>query len=63
MKDELRESLERYIKQEEGLLDSIEKDVYGGQTSANMFSAERIKRNILRDLAYGKIKGHLTEQP
>ncbi|MFH0826691.1 MAG: hypothetical protein V1923_02205 [Candidatus Omnitrophota bacterium] len=63
LKDELRESLERYIKQEEGLLDSIEKDVYGGQTSANMFSAERIKRNILRDLAYGKIKGHLTEQP
>ncbi|KPK97182.1 MAG: hypothetical protein AMJ95_10405 [Omnitrophica WOR_2 bacterium SM23_72] len=61
LKDELRQSLEHYIEQEMRLMDSIEKDIYGGQTSTNMSSAERIKRNILRDFAYGKIKGHLTE--
>jgi len=63
LKDEFRESLERYIVQEKKLLDSIERDIYGGEVSTNMSSAERIKRNILRDLAYGKIRGHLTEQP
>lgn len=63
LREELREVLERYIEQEKGLLDSIRRDVYGRDTSGNMSSAERIKRNILRDFAYGKIKAHITEQP
>ncbi len=63
LKEELGEVLERYIEQEKRLLDSISRDVYGRDTSRNMSSAERIKRNILRDLAYGKIKAHFADQP
>ncbi|MFH1458333.1 MAG: hypothetical protein ABIG31_04110 [Candidatus Omnitrophota bacterium] len=59
----LQESLERYIEQEKALKDSIGRDVYGSNSSGNSSSAERIKRNILKDFSYSKIKDRFIEQP
>ncbi len=49
-----------YISQLQDLRDYINRDVYGVSSKGNAFTAERIKRNILRDLSYTKIKAGLA---
>jgi DNA repair ATPase RecN len=62
-KEEFRETLERHLAQEKALLEAVENDVYGAQTSAHLSRAERIRRSVLRTLSFGKIKGYLLEEP
>lgn len=49
-----------YINQLQDLWDYINRDAYGVSSRGNALTAERIKRNILRDLSYAKIKAGLA---
>lgn len=53
---EKQKKLDTYIAQLENLKESVSKDTYGGNITANRTTAERIKRNILRDFSYRKLK-------
>jgi hypothetical protein len=59
LKENCRAKLEGYIQRMTDIKDSIEKDVYGNSTASLRMSAERLKRNILRDFSYNKIKNDL----
>jgi hypothetical protein len=48
-----------YLAQLEKLKDLISRDVYSQNTAHNRTKAEQLKRNILRDLSYNKIKDSL----
>jgi hypothetical protein len=63
LKQEVQQKLDQYIVQERKLSESLSKDFYGHNISRNLFSAERIKRSILRDFSYKKIKDFLIETP
>lgn len=56
---EKQTALDTYISQLNTLREDIENDFYGGQISKNRQSAERIKRNILREFSYTKMKDYL----
>jgi hypothetical protein len=56
---EKQNKLDSYIGQLVGLKDSIAGDVYGRNLSYHRAAAERIKRNILRDFSYPKVKDSL----
>ncbi|HTY45316.1 MAG TPA: hypothetical protein VMD52_04950 [Patescibacteria group bacterium] len=49
-----------YINQLQDLRDCIDRDAYGLNARGNISTAERIKRNILRDLSYQKVKNILA---
>ncbi|MDD4939347.1 MAG: hypothetical protein PHE18_08730 [Candidatus Omnitrophica bacterium] len=51
--------LDIYIGQSENLRANIERDLYGNDLSQNRMTAERLKRGILRDFSYEKIKDDL----
>lgn len=51
--------LDIYITKMQELKDSIAKDAYGGSAARHRLDAEKIKRNILHDFSYNKIKGYL----
>jgi len=55
-----QKKLDNYINQNKDLRDSISRDSYGSSSSSYANSAERIKRNILRDFSYNKIKNSLV---
>ena len=57
---EMQKKLDGYIIQLENLKESISKDVYGNSIVNNRMTAERIRRNILRDFPYNKIKDSLA---
>ncbi|MCX5702408.1 MAG: hypothetical protein NTW64_05510 [Candidatus Omnitrophica bacterium] len=57
---EMQKKLDGYIIQLENLKESISKDVYGNSIVNNRMTAERIKRNILRDFPYNKMKDSLV---
>ncbi|MCX5703343.1 MAG: hypothetical protein NT066_02460, partial [Candidatus Omnitrophica bacterium] len=54
-----QKKLDVYIIQLQELGDLITKDSYGNNATSSLRSAERIKRNILKDFPYSKVKGFL----
>lgn len=59
LKEAQQKKLSGYIKQLNDLKDSIEKDPYFNNVAASRMAAERIKRDILRDFSYSRIKDSL----
>jgi hypothetical protein len=57
--EEKQNKIDTYIKQFKTLQGAISQDIYGYAVNINRQSAERIKRNFLRDFSYNKIKGYL----
>lgn len=54
-----QKKLDNYISRLKDLRDLISRDSYGGSSLSYANSAERIKRGILRDFSYNKIKNSL----
>jgi len=54
-----QKKLDVYINQLKDLKNEIAQDLYGNNISANRLTAERIRRTILRDFSYNKIKDYL----
>jgi len=52
--------LDDYIRQSEELKNAISRDTYGYDLAVNRQRAERIRRNMLRDFSYFKIKDCLA---
>ena len=52
--------LDVYINQLKDLENEIVQDLYGNNISANRLTGERIRRSILRDFSYNKIKDSLV---
>ena len=63
LKEELHQTLDGYIQQEQKLLESIRGRIYGSSFSGDVSLAESLKRNILRDFSYKKIEEYLIGQP
>jgi len=59
LKENKQKKLDIYIGRINNLRASLEKDVYANVISRYRSEAERIKRDILRDLSYNKIKDYL----
>ncbi len=59
LKEERKIQLSGYIGQINELKDAIEKDAYGIIMESHRRSAERIKRDIIRNYSYNKIKDSL----
>ncbi|MFH1269858.1 MAG: hypothetical protein ABIH75_02210 [Candidatus Omnitrophota bacterium] len=55
-----QKKLDVYIKQLKDLNKDISEDMYGNDASGNRLTAERIRRGILRDFSYKKIKDYLV---
>lgn len=55
-----QKKLDIYINQLKDLKKEIEEDLYGNDLSRNRLSAERIRRSIMRDFSYNKIKDYLA---
>jgi len=60
LNEDKQKKLDIYLAQLEGLKDLITKDLYGNNSSSYAQKAELIKRNILRDFSYHKIKDFLS---
>ena len=56
---EKNKQVDTYLTQMETLKDLISRDLYFNNTTNNRTKAEQLKRNILRDLSYSKIKDSL----
>ncbi len=56
LKEESQRQLSGYIEQINELKDAIEKDAYGIIIDKHRLAAERIKRDIIREFSYNKIK-------
>jgi hypothetical protein len=61
LNEERQKKLDIYIAQLESLKGSIAKDTYGNNIVNNRSTAERIKRNILRDFSFRQIKDYLAK--
>lgn len=59
LNEQMQKKLDDYITKLKELKGQILKDTYGIANNNNRQSAERLKRNILRDLSYPKIKNYL----
>lgn len=59
LKEKTQKKLDVYIEELESLRISILKDVHGINLQANRIVAEKIKRNILKEFSYNKIKDYL----
>ncbi|MDD5432174.1 MAG: hypothetical protein PHO70_04210 [Candidatus Omnitrophica bacterium] len=58
---EKQKSLDVYINRLKRLNQEIKDDLYNNNSVNNRYSAERIKRDILRDFSYPKVKDSLVE--
>jgi len=56
---EKTKQVDTYLTQLENLKDLISRDLYFNNTANNRTKAEQLKRNILHDLSYSKIKDSL----
>jgi hypothetical protein len=56
LNEEQKKKLDIYISQSKELQGFIAKDLYGSDRAFNAQKAERLKRNILRDFSYSKVK-------
>lgn len=59
LKEEGQKKLDAYIDQLKGLKDQISKDLYGNSIVGNRQNAELLKKRILKDFSYNKIKDYL----
>jgi hypothetical protein len=59
LNEEKQKKLDIYIGRSNDLKDLITKDSYGSRIAGNRQNAERIKKDILRDFSYNKIKDNL----
>jgi len=59
LSEEKQKKLDIYISELKDLSVKIKEDSYGNSIALNRQKAERIKRNILRDFSYLKIKDYL----
>jgi hypothetical protein len=57
---EKQKELDVWINQLKDLRDEISSDVYGTNAVRNRGSAERIRRNIMQDFSYPKVKDYLA---
>jgi hypothetical protein len=55
-----QKKLDVYINQLKDLKSSLEEDLYGSNISQSLLTAERIRRGIMRDLSYNRIKDYLV---
>ncbi len=60
LQDSGQKGLDVYINQLKDLRDKIAQDLYGNDISGNRLTAERIRRSIMRDFSYDKIKNYLA---
>ena len=60
LSEDKQKKLDIYINQLKDLKELVNKDIYGNNLDGNRMTAERIKRNILRDFSYNKIKDYLA---
>jgi len=60
LQESSRKKLDVYINQLKDLRKEIEEDLYGNNASSSRLTAERIRRSILRDFSYNKIKDSLA---
>lgn len=59
LKGPSHKKMENYIDRANNLLAEIQNDPYGSKAASQRSSAERIRRDILRDFSYKKIKADL----
>lgn len=59
LKESLQQKLDTSINELNELKGLIEKDIYGLNSARYLQAAERIKRNILRNFSYAKVKEQL----
>lgn len=59
LKEDKQKALDKYIGQMQDLRDMIKKEIYGMNFDMYRMQAERIKKNLLRDFSYPKVKGSL----
>ncbi|MFH1888616.1 MAG: hypothetical protein ABH806_00830 [Candidatus Omnitrophota bacterium] len=55
-----QKKLDAYINQLKDLVKDISEDTYGNDASRNRLKAERIRRGVLREFSYNKIKDYLV---
>jgi hypothetical protein len=60
LKEPSQKKLDIYINQLSGLKGSIDRDLYNSNAAIHYQDAERIRRNIMRDFSYAKIKDYLA---
>lgn len=56
---EKQPALDAYLTKMKEIEGSITSDIYGNNANQNRENAERLRRNILRDFSYQKVKGSL----
>jgi hypothetical protein len=56
LKEEKIKALDAYISELQELQDSLVSDLYSSNSTYNLHKAERLRRNILRDFSYNKVK-------
>jgi len=59
LKEDARRKLDGYIKELSNLQEAISKDSYGNFVASHKINAERLKKDILRDFSYKKVKESL----
>jgi len=57
--EEKQKKIDYYINRLNSLKEAVSHDIYGYSLDLNRQTAEQIRRNILRDFSYNKIKGCL----
>ena len=60
LRPEKQKKLDVQIDQLKNLRDAVSTDIYGLNSNQNRVSAERIRRNIIQDFSYPKIKDDLA---
>jgi hypothetical protein len=59
LNEERQKKIDVYINQLSELKELIAKDIYANAVAKSRDTAEQVKRNILRDFSYNKIKDYL----
>ncbi|MEW6101054.1 MAG: hypothetical protein AB1481_02030 [Candidatus Omnitrophota bacterium] len=59
LKEDRKKILDKYITESDVLKQKISIDIYSNNASLTIREAERIRRNILRDLSFSKVKDSL----
>ncbi len=54
-----QKTLDKYVEQLNSLKDEIQGDIYSSRLDFSRLTAERIRRNVFRDLSINKVKGNL----
>lgn len=60
LKAEKQKKLDDWINKLKDLRGALSSDIYGRNTDRNRLSAERVRRNIMQDFSYPKIKDYLA---